>query len=42
MKAISIYPPKELKEKLLDISKKEGRSFNKQVLFILNKFVEEK
>ncbi|GEM_PF-5851366 len=40
MEIISIYPNKELKKELEEIAKKEQRSMNNLVLFILKKYVE--
>lgn len=39
---MTIYPNKELREKLEELSKKEKRSMNNLVLFILEKYIEEK
>lgn len=39
---ITIYPKKELKERLDDEAKKEERSLNKLILIILNKYFKEK
>jgi len=38
MERITIYPKKELKEKLDKEAKVQGRSLNNLILFILNKF----
>ncbi len=38
MERITIYPDKQLKGKLDNEAKEEGRSLNNLILFILNKF----
>ena len=40
METISIYPDKKLKKELDEIAKKEQRSMNNLVLFIIKKYVE--
>jgi len=40
METISIYPDKKLKKELEEMAKKEQRSMNNFVLFILKKYVE--
>jgi len=40
METISIYPDKELKEKLKKEAEKEHRSLNNFILFILKKYIE--
>lgn len=38
MKRLTIYPKEDLKNKLQEESKKQGRSVNNLILFILNNY----
>lgn len=42
MERITIYPKKELKEKLDKEAKKQSRSLNNLILLLLNKFFNKK
>lgn len=38
MERITIYPNKKLRKRLIELSKKEKRSLNNLILFILDKY----
>ena len=42
METISIYPDKELKNKIEELAGKDNRSMNNFILIILNKYMEDK